>query len=158
MRTFGFVVLLVAGCLFAVVGCKKSSSSAADAGANAAAPEKLQITIEAIGAGGKTQAIPADGSKADVESVEQLAITTNLTLRDYRVRVTDEAVLPVKSNDAISQAGNGQKYLVKFAEPLKAGKKYTLTIDTANGPTVVDSQGKFHAGAKVELHVKPAAK
>jgi hypothetical protein len=65
----------------------------------------------------------------EMDPVQQLDVRIPLIIKDYRLRVFDDADKVVPSDDTAHEADGGIDYSIAFTEPLKAGRKYRLTIE-----------------------------
>lgn len=76
---------------------------------------------------------------ATVEPPVSLTVRLPKRLKDFRVRLMDYQDKIVVSDDALS--ADGLEYLVTPAEPLKAGRRYSVVLDAELGPIVTDELG-----------------
>jgi hypothetical protein len=103
--------------------------------------------------GGSTLLQEEPGSFVVVEPASELWFQTDTTLRDFRVRIFDEANRALVSDDETEPVDGGTAYRIRFASPLKSGHKYTLVVDGQTTPDVVDVTGKPHPEYRFPVQV-----
>lgn len=88
-----------------------------------------------------------------IEPTQQLELSSNLPLRNYRIRIFDEADRAVVSDDAAENTSHGMRYQVLLREPLLAGHRYAVVIESETGPSFVDGDGAPQPDQRLELQV-----
>ncbi len=101
--------------------------------------------------------------RTPIEPTQQLEISTNMPLQNYRIRVFDEADRAMVSDDVAESSEQRLDYRISFLEPLKSGHRYTLVLDAESGARFSDEQGTPQLERRMELQVvgpreKPAPK
>lgn len=163
MRAAPFVLTsLVAIGLF---GCpdKKGTGDPTDAGGAAVvtpgepiqpAPPELELQVRLVQLDGGTTVIPLEGGEQpEIEPVSALEVTSNLPLRNYRVRLFDEVDRAMVSDDVAEETDGGIRYQIALPSPLKTGHKYTVVLDPQTGPEFTDAQGRAYAEKRVTMKV-----
>jgi hypothetical protein len=92
-------------------------------------------------------------ARTPIEPTQQLEVSTNAPLVNYRIRVFDEADRAMVSDD-VAESSDGQlDYRINFHEPLKPGHRYTLVLDAQSGSAFSDQRGNEQAERRLELQV-----
>jgi len=86
-----------------------------------------------------------------IDSTRQLELSTNVALRNHRIRVFDEADRVMISDDQSSDQGTD--YQITFREPLKPGHRYTLVLDAQTGSSFTDDHGNAQSERRLEFQV-----
>ena len=94
-----------------------------------------------------------DAKSLEVDSLRGLTIVT-IALRDYRIRVIDSADQVVPSDDIATELDGGLTYVIAFAQPLRQGKTYALTLEAQAGPQLTDWAGKPWDDVRLSLKVR----
>ncbi|HEX5744817.1 MAG TPA: hypothetical protein VFZ09_01160 [Archangium sp.] len=154
----------VCAAALAVAGCPKPSAPAGDAGVPAAGAEtavdagpglasfSLQYTHPDAG----LEAIPLVGEEEGrplIDPTSALELRSTLVLRNYRVRLFDEAERAMVSDDSAEESPSGLLYRISLPTPLKSGHKYTLVIDAQTGTSMTDSQGREVPDMRIPFQV-----
>ena len=143
--------------VFLLVGCpKKPEPSAPDAGPVDAGPPpppdfRLEVRYES-GDGGMVAIDFDGGTRPLIEPTQKLAVDANLGLKNYRVRLFDEADRAVVSDDEVRD-GPGLDYWIQLPGPLKTGYRYTLVVDAETGDAMQDSAGRTQPDRRLEFQV-----
>lgn len=89
-----------------------------------------------------------------IEPAQGYDVVAHAGLRNYRLRLFDEADrVMVSDDDAEETPAGGTHYRATFPEPLKAGHQYTLVLDAESGETATNGQGRPITEQRVELKV-----
>jgi len=144
--------------LFVCAGCpKKPEPAAPDAGpvdAGPPPPPALHFDIRYGSADGGLLAIDFDGgSRPLIEPTQQISVSANLGLKNYRVRLFDEADRAVLSDDE-ARDGPTLDYWIQLPGPLKTGYRYTLVIDAETGDAMQDSVGRNPPDQRLQFQVE----
>jgi hypothetical protein len=133
-------------------GLAPADAAVADAGEAAAPPTEIIINVVAdFTDGGSTTVDFGQTVKPIIDPPKALHLTTNIPLRDYRIRVFDSADKVVPSDDSPTDYGNHLEYGIVFVEPLDPGSKYSLLIDAQSGAGVTDPSGRSHPDVRREF-------
>ena len=164
MRRFRSPRLAIAVALAAAAlqtGCPDKQPPQADAGATAVvdagppAPTELVLSITAEIPDAGTVAIPtAQDERPLIEPAQALVVTTNMPVRNYRIRVFDEADRAMVSDDTAEERPDGTLlYRIQFPEPLKTGHRYALVLDAQTGSFALDATGRELPEQRIEFQV-----
>jgi hypothetical protein len=149
------LVLLLTGCparTTSDAGSPQADASVADAGEAAAPPTEIVINLVAdFPDGGSATVDFGQTVRPIIDPPKALHLTTNIPLRDYRIRVFDSADKVVPSDDSPTDYGNHLEYGIVFVEPLDPGSKYSLLIDAQSGAGVTDPSGRSHPDLRREF-------
>lgn len=151
-------MVAAAAALGILTGCpERPKTSAPDAGADAGVAQaplpdlKFAVRYEAPDAG--MLAIPFEpGSRPVIDPTQKLEVSANLGLKNYRIRLFDEADRAVISDDEALDTPT-LDYRIQLPAPLKTGRKYTLLVDAQTGDTFTDSAGRPHPDQRIELQI-----
>ncbi|MFP2960330.1 hypothetical protein ACLEPN_21530 [Myxococcus sp. 1LA] len=102
---------------------------APDAGAASAGPGLAEVALA-----------PDDASV--IEPTQLLELRTSSPLKNYRVRLFDEADRAMVSDDEVEESETGLVYRIRLPQPLKTGFKYTLVVDAQTGTAFTDGLGR----------------
>ena len=139
------------GCLVLAIGCGcHPRPESADAGAalrelfpDAGPPLPLQMRIEIRLPDGGVFRAPLEAEATTLLPLTQeLDVTVNLPLRNYRVRMLDEIDRALASDDTPEEMASGLRYHIHLLSPLRAGHRYTVSLDAETGTTLDDGQGR----------------
>ena len=152
--------------LFSVVllawGCSRPSVSApVDAGASrtqagsATVAPTLELTLSAEPVDAKPWSVRlVPGERVTIEQAGSLTLHTNLPLRNYRVRIFDDADRVLESDDQeIRSSPGGMDYLMALASPMLAGHRYALVLDPQTPGSMLDSTGRTFDELRFELQM-----
>jgi hypothetical protein len=104
------------------------------------------------------------GDLTTIDRAASLTLHANLPLRNYRVRLLDEADRVLESDDQETKSGpDGMDYLIAPVSPLLAGHRYALVLDSQTPGVILDSSGRPLDEMRFELltageREKPPAK
>ena len=156
----------VCAAALAVAGCPKPSAPTDDAGVTAAGaetaaeadagPGPASFTFQYALPDGGLEAIPLVGEEEGrplIDPTSTLELRSTLALRNYRVRLFDEAERAMVSDDTAEESPNGLLYRISLPTPLKSGHKYTLVIDAQTGTSMTDSQGREVPDTRIPFQV-----
>jgi hypothetical protein len=151
MRLLRFGLAAVACCGALVLsGCPdKPSATADDAGAAPGAvqvpttppPTRFSLSYQAPDAGLAEISLAPD-EKPLIEATSVLELRSTNSLRNYRVRLFDEAERAMVSDDDVEESDSGLVYRINLPQPLKTGFEYTLVVDAQTGSAFTDTQGR----------------
>ncbi len=94
-----------------------------------------------------------EGAASEVEALRGITITTT-ALRDYRIRVIDGSDQIVPSDETATELDGGLTYTIAFAQPLKPGKRYALTLEAQAGAQFTDVTGRPWDDIRLTLQVR----
>ncbi len=77
-----------------------------------------------------------------IEPTSVVELRSTLGLRNYRVRLFDEAERAMVSDDDVEESESGMLYRINLPQPLKTGFEYTLVVDAQTGTAFTDTQGR----------------
>jgi hypothetical protein len=145
---FGLAVVTCCGAL-ALTGCPDTPAAATtDAGTAEVAqapktppPARLSLSYQAPDAGLAEISLASD-DKPLIEATSVLELRSTSVLRNYRVRLFDEADRAMVSDDEVEESETGLVYRIHLPQPLKTGFEYTLVVDAQTGSAFTDSLGR----------------
>lgn len=157
----------VCAAALAVAGCPKPSAPTDDAGVTAAGetdtaakadagPGPASFSLQSMLPDAGVEAIPLVGEEEGrpvIDPTSTLELRSTLALRNYRVRLFDEAERAMVSDDSAEESPNGLLYRISLPTPLKSGHKYTLVIDAQTGTSMTDSQGREVPDMRIPFQV-----
>jgi hypothetical protein len=88
-----------------------------------------------------------------IEATSVIELHSSLGLRNYRVRLFDEADRAMVSDDTAEESPTGIVYRITVPTPLKSGHKYTLVLDAQTGTTFTDSLGRELQDLRLEFQI-----
>lgn len=91
---------------------------------------------------GLTEVAPAPDDVSIIEPTTLLELRTTRPLKNYRVRLFDEADRAMVSDDDVEESETGLVYRIQLPQPLKSGFKYTLVVDAQTGTAFTDGLGR----------------
>ncbi|MBI3182305.1 MAG: hypothetical protein HYZ28_09195 [Myxococcales bacterium] len=150
--------------LLALAGCPQRLPPPPDAGqtdagpidAGIAEPPRVPLEIRVHASLPDGGAAPLDFGQHKrplVEPVRSLQLTANLPLRNYRVRLFDEAERAVVSDDRAEDLPDSLRYEISLPEPLRSGQRYAIVLDAQTGGAFTDARGDAHADVRLEIQV-----
>ncbi|NVJ01575.1 hypothetical protein HV824_26140 [Myxococcus sp. AM009] len=77
-----------------------------------------------------------------IEPTTLLELRTTRPLKNYRVRLFDEADRAMVSDDDVEESEAGLVYRIQLPQPLKSGFKYTLVVEAQTGTAFTDGLGR----------------
>ncbi len=84
----------------------------------------------------------APDEESVIEPTTLLELRTTRPLKNYRVRLFDEADRAMISDDTVEETDTGLVYRIQLPQPLKTGFKYTLVVDAQTGTAFTDALGR----------------
>ncbi|HYO65595.1 MAG TPA: hypothetical protein VEU33_05890 [Archangium sp.] len=154
-----------ASAALAVAGCPKPSAPTGDAGVSAdsatvaeadAGLGPASFSLQSVLPDAGLEAIPLVGEEEGrpvIDPTSTLELRGTLALRNYRVRLFDEAERAMVSDDSAEESPSGLLYRISLPTPLKTGHKYTLVIDAQTGTSMTDSQGREVPDMRIPFQV-----
>lgn len=158
MRLLRFGLAAVACCgSLVLAGCPdKPATSTPDAGIAEApqvpqAPPPARFTLQyqplqppdaGVADAGLAEISLAPDEKPLIEPTSMLELRSSIGLRNYRVRLFDEAERAMVSDDDVEESDAGVLYRINLPQPLKTGFEYTLVVDAQTGTAFTDTQGR----------------
>ncbi|WP_002640022.1 hypothetical protein [Myxococcus hansupus] len=115
-------------------GSGTTGAALADSGTPAANPGTAQVALSDVSL--------APDEESVIEPTTLLELRTTRLLKNYRVRLFDEADRAMISDDAVEETDNGLVYRIQLPQPLKTGFKYTLVVDAQTGTGFTDALGR----------------
>ena len=88
-----------------------------------------------------------------IQPTQQLELSTNIPLHNYRIRILDEVDRAVVSDDVAENAGQRLRYRIFFHQPLKPGHRYSLVLDAESGSSFADVEGAPQPDQRLEFQV-----
>lgn len=155
---------VVGAAVLGLVGCPKPAGPTEDAGtavpsepdaalvAPAPALFSLRYTLPDAG----MESIPVVGEEEGrpiIEPTSSLELHGTKALRNYRVRVFDEADRALVSDDTAEESPDGVRYRISLPTPLKSGFGYVLVIDAQTGAAMTDAQGQELADIRMPFQI-----
>ncbi|MBZ4422032.1 hypothetical protein [Myxococcus sp. RHSTA-1-4] len=144
---FGFAVVVCCGALV-LTGCPDKPAATTDAGTAETAqaptmppPARFSLSYQAPDAGLVEISLAPD-EKPLIEATSVLELRSTPGLRNYRVRLFDEAERAMVSDDDVEESESGLVYRINLPQPLKTGFEYTLVVDAQTGSAFTDSLGR----------------
>ena len=116
-----------------------------DAGPVEAVPGPATFTFQYAAPDAGMEAVALVGEEEGrplIEPTSTLELRSSLVLRNYRVRLFDEAERALVSDDAAEESASGLVYRITLPTPLKSGHRYTLVVDAQSGTSMLDAQGR----------------
>ncbi|RYZ33491.1 MAG: hypothetical protein EOO72_14090, partial [Myxococcaceae bacterium] len=108
-----------------------------------AAPDTVVFTLQYQAPDAGLALIPlALEEKPLVEQTSDLELRSTLLLKNYRVRLMDEADRAMVSDDTVTENEDGLVYRIHLPQPLKTGFSYMLVVDSQTGTAFQDSRGR----------------
>ena len=145
---FGLAAVTCCGALV-LSGCPdKPAATSDDAGTTQAPqvpatppPARFSLTYQAPDAGLAEISLAPD-EKPLIEPTSALELRSSMGLRNYRVRLFDEAERAMVSDDDVEESDAGLVYRINLPQPLKTGFEYTLVVDAQTGSAFTDTLGR----------------
>ncbi|MDY7231143.1 hypothetical protein [Hyalangium rubrum] len=154
---------LVALCAsFVLVGCPdKQPAGQADSGVAEApqdvppaAPPPASFTVRYQLTDAGTDLIPLTAEeRPTIEPTSSLELHSSIGLRNYRIRLFDEAERAMISDDSAEETPEAVIYRIALPNPLKSGHKYTLVVDPQTGTSFTDTLGREVQELRLEFQV-----
>ncbi len=129
-------------------------SSLADAAALPEPPFQLTLTLRGVLPDGGTSEVELGTSAPPIVApAERLEVLANAALKDYRIRLFDDADRALISDDAPEELAEETRYLISLTAPLKQGHRYTLVLDSQSGAAIADTHGRTHRDRRLPFIV-----
>jgi hypothetical protein len=154
LRSAILAALVLAGCP------RKDSPATADAGlseapATDAGTQPLvtfDLQYQAPDAGMAPLAV-APGELPVIEPTSTLELRSTPGLRNYRVRLFDEAERAMVTDDVADDSPERLVYRINLPTALKSGHKYTLVVDAQTGTSMTDAHGREVEELRAEFKI-----
>ncbi|ADO72096.1 conserved uncharacterized protein [Stigmatella aurantiaca DW4/3-1] len=91
--------------------------------------------------------------RPSIEPTSVLELRSSRPLRNYRIRLFDEADRAMISDDSVEESADGIVYRITLPNPLKTGHRYTLVADAQTGAAFTDSLGRELEDLRFEFQV-----
>ena len=137
-------------------GCSSQSPSelAAAPGDAGIPPVRLTLSLrEQLLDGGIEPVELQPSDRTLIQPTQQLELSTNIPLHNYRIRILDEVDRAVVSDDVAESASQRLQYRIFFHQPLKPGHRYTLVLDAETGSSFADVEGAPQPDQRLEFQV-----
>src|SRR5215471_1132742 len=119
-----------------------------------AGPARLTLSLrEQLLDGGIEPVELQPSDRTLIQPTQQLELSTNIPLHNYRIRILDEVDRAVVSDDVAESADQRLQYRIVFHQPLKPGHRYTLVLDAETGSSFTDVEGAPQPDQRLELQV-----
>jgi hypothetical protein len=149
LRRTGLAALCGLSAALLMTGCPdKTPEASPDAGVAGpvspvdSGPETAVFTLQYLAPDAGLALIPlALEEKPLIEPTSDLELRSTLVLKNYRVRLMDEADRAMISDDSATESSDGLVYRIHLPQPLKTGFSYTLVVDSQTGSAFQDSRG-----------------
>lgn len=160
---FGLVAVTCCGALV-LAGCPDKSGTAppdsgvAEAPQVPAEPPPLRFSLSyagvaAVADDGLTEVSLAPDEEPVIEPTNRLELRTSQPLKNYRVRLFDEADRAMVSDDEVEETDAGLVYRIHLPQPLKSGFKYVLVVDAQTGAGFTDDLGRDVSELRQRLQI-----
>jgi len=115
-------------------------------------PPALALIVRAMTGDGGTLELPLDAAAPSVlDPTSDFEVWANAPLKNYRVRVFDDAERVLPSDDTANDADGQTLYRLHLSQPLRPGRRYALLLDAQSGPLLLDGFGRSHGDVRVEF-------
>jgi len=91
--------------------------------------------------------------RPSIEPTSVLELRSSRPLRNYRIRLFDEADRAMISDDSVEESADGVVYRITLPNPLKTGHRYTLVADAQTGASFTDDLGRELEDLRFEFQV-----
>jgi hypothetical protein len=88
-----------------------------------------------------------------IEPTSSIELRSKPGLRNYRVRLFDEAERAMVTDDVADDSPEQLVYRINLPTPLKSGHEYTLVVDAQTGTSMTDAQGRDVEDLRAEFKV-----
>jgi hypothetical protein len=160
----GVFVALCASLILAGCPDKQPPTVAVDGGVTEApkdastTPPPASFTIRYQLGDGGSELIPIAGEgsvdeRPTIEPTSVIELRSSMGLRNYRVRLFDEADRAMVSDDSAEESPDGVLYRITVPTPLKTGHKYTLVVDAQTGTAFTDTLGREIQDLRLEFQI-----
>jgi len=134
----------------------RSPSDLVAAPADGGIPGPIRLTLslrERLLDGGVEPVELQPNDRTLIQPTQQLELSTNIPLHNYRIRILDEVDRAVVSDDVAENAGQRLHYRIFFHQPLKPGHRYSLVLDAESGSSFADVEGAPQPDQRLEFQV-----
>jgi hypothetical protein len=132
----------------------RSPTELASGDAGIAAPVRLTLSLrEQLLDGGIEPVELQPSDRTLIQPTQQLELSGNIPLHNYRIRILDEVDRAVVSDDVAESPGQRLQYRIFFHQPLKPGHRYTLVLDAETGSSFADVEGAPQPDQRLEFQV-----
>lgn len=122
---------------------------------DAGPPVRPQVRIEIKQLDGGLFSAPLDATATILLPLTQeLVITANLPLHNYRVRIFDEIDRALASDDRPEETTTGVRYHITLLAPLRAGHRYSISLDAQAGATFDDGKGSVLGEERFDIRTE----
>ncbi len=146
--------------LYVLAGCPSQSGRpppelvAPPADGGIPAPVRLTLSLrEHLLDGGVEPVELQPNDRTLLQPTQQLELSTNIPLQNYRIRILDEVDRAVVSDDVAETAGQRLEYRIFFLRPLQPGHRYSLVLDAETGSSFTDVEGAPQPDQRLEFQV-----
>lgn len=145
--------------LFILVGCpsqparpRSELSPPVDGGIPA--PVRLTLSLrEHLLDGGVEPLELQPNDRTLIQPTQQLDLSANIPLQNYRIRILDEVDRAVVSDDVVESPEQRLEYRILFHRPLQPGHRYTLVLDAETGSSITNVAGAPQPDQRLEFQV-----
>jgi hypothetical protein len=123
-----------------------------DAGPPATAPASFTVRYQLQNGTMESISLAVD-EEPTIESTSVIELRSSIGLRNYRIRLFDEADRAMVSDDSAEETPTGVTYRISLPTPLKSGHKYTLVLDAQTGSAFSDTLGREIPDLRVPFQV-----
>lgn len=117
-------------------------------------PPPVEFTLRYTLPDAGVEAIPVGGSeKPSIDPTQRLELGTTMGLRNFRIRLFDEADRAMISQDSVEEDPAGLRYQIALPQPLKLGHRYALVLDAQTGASVLDTEGRMVPDQRFEFAI-----
>ena len=118
----------------------------------------VELTVEAVDGGRTTltlNGLGLDAGASEIEPARLLELRLSPRPQSPRIRLFDWTEQIVESNDTDRSSGDDPiyAYRIEALEPLRAGRTYTLTVDSELGGRLLDASGSPLEEVRMPLKV-----
>ena len=85
---------------------------------------------------------------------QELLVTSNLPLHNYRMRILDEVDRALASDDTPDETLTGLRYHIHLLSPLRSGHRYTLLLDAQSGTALDDGHGQALDEQRFDIRIE----
>lgn len=163
MKRLGILaaVLLGAGCPKPSEGpvdaaVEPDAGTAVDAGvvdAGPPVPTDLAFALDFLGVDGGVTTVLSSAVDAQIDPSRSVFIQFPVPLKDYRIRMFDDAEQVLPSDEEARAEDGGMSYRIVLVEPLKPGRSYTFSMDAELGHEITDMSGHGYADIRLGLRI-----
>jgi hypothetical protein len=158
LARFGSLILctsvLLTGCPDKPSAIPPDSGTATDAPDANLPPPAATFTLQySLGDAGMEPIAMTVEERPTIEPTSVLELRSSRLLRNYRIRLFDEADRAMISDDSVEESADGIAYRITLPNPLKTGHRYTLVTDAQTGASFTDDLGRELEDLRFEFQV-----